>query len=167
MARMPRVWPTAERLSPPLIVDLLAVTGTWVSTFVAATPPFEQAHVSGLWAGQEHADNSSDIGREYTERWHHQMQIRDAVGATPPLEKQWFHPVLDISVRTFPASYEGIEAPDGTTIVFEVDRDPDYVWSIVLPNARLPCSRANCWLTVAFLKEHFRPGMTEADVATL
>jgi hypothetical protein len=40
-----------------------------------------------------------ETGREYTERWHHQMQIREAVGAPGLLERRWYQPVLDLSVR--------------------------------------------------------------------
>jgi hypothetical protein len=71
-----------------------------------------------------------DVGREYTEHWHHQMQIRDAVGAEPLLERRWLDPVLDLSVRAFPRAYAHVDAPVGTAVTFEVVEDRG-TWSVV------------------------------------
>jgi hypothetical protein len=120
-----------ERLSPRLMTDLLEITGRWVSDFVAALPPHGDAHFAVSWAGEARSENWMDIGREYTERWHHQMQIREAVGAGDLLQRKWFAPMLDLSVRAFPRAYAETDAPAGTAVVFEVDREPDYVWSVV------------------------------------
>ena len=95
----------AERLSPRVIVDLLDVTGKWVADYVSSLPPHAPASISVLWAGERQSENWMDIGREYTERWHHQMQIRDAVGADPLLDARWLDPVLDLSVRALPRAY--------------------------------------------------------------
>jgi uncharacterized protein (TIGR03083 family) len=130
----------SQRLSPRVMTDLLAVTAQWVSTFVASLPAHETAAVSVLWADEDRSENWMHIGREYTERWHHQMQIRDAVGAEHLLQRQWFHPVLDLSVRAFRRAYKNVEAPPGTTVVFEVDAEPDYQWSVV--------REASAWVVV-------------------
>jgi hypothetical protein len=119
-----------ERLSPRLITDLLAITGQWVSEFVATLSPHEPARAAVAWAGEEQSETWMDVGREYTERWHHQMQIRDAVGALL-LQGQWFLPVLDLSVRAFPRAYDDIEGVLGTAVVFEVDVEGERVWSVV------------------------------------
>jgi hypothetical protein len=55
---------------------------------VAALPPHAEAPFGVAWAGETRSANWLDTGREYTERWHHQMQIRDAVGAPPLLERR-------------------------------------------------------------------------------
>jgi hypothetical protein len=121
----------SQRLSPRVMTDLLEVTGQWVSAFVASLPAHETALVSVLWADEERSENWMHVGREYTERWHHQMQIREAVGAAGLLHRRWFHPVLDLSVRAFRRAYKDVEAPAGTSVVFEVDAEPDYLWSVV------------------------------------
>lgn len=41
------------------------------------------------WAGEDGDAGWLDIGREFTEQWHHQMQIRDAVGAAPLPDPAW------------------------------------------------------------------------------
>ena len=121
----------AARLSPRVMTDLLEVTGRWVSDFVASLPPHGPAHISVAWAGENESENWMDTGREYTERWHHQMQIRDAVGAGGLLQRRWLYPLLDLSVRAFGRAYEGVPADPGVAVVFEVDAEGENVWSIV------------------------------------
>jgi uncharacterized protein (TIGR03083 family) len=121
----------ARRLSPRVLVDLLAVTGPAVSELVAALPPHEPAIFSVAWAGETQSENWFDVGRDYTERWHHQMQIRDAVDAPLLLERRWLHPLLDLSVRALPRAYEAVAADEGTAIVFEVSGVEGDAWSLV------------------------------------
>jgi uncharacterized protein (TIGR03083 family) len=121
----------AARLSPRVMTDLLEVTGPWVSEFVTALPPHAPAHISVAWAGEMVSENWMDIGREYTERWHHQMQIRHAVGADGLLEPRWLYPLLDLSVRAFGRAYAGVHAAPGVAVVFEVEAPGENVWSVV------------------------------------
>ncbi len=121
----------AARLSPRVMTDLLEITGRWVSEYVATLSPHADANIAVAWAGEERSENWMDTGREYTERWHHQMQIRDAVGADGLLQRHWFYPVLDLSVRAFPQVYKDVHASAGTVVVFEVDAEGDNVWSLI------------------------------------
>ena len=120
----------SARLSPRVMTDLLDVAGQWVADFAMSLAPDETAYISVLWAGEEQSANWMDIGREYTEFWHHQMQIRDAVNAAPLLQRRWLHPLLDLSVRAFPRAYAGVSAPTGSAIVFEVTGDDTYDWTL-------------------------------------
>jgi len=111
----------ARRFSPRVIADLLDATGRTSAAFLESLPLHERAPFGVAWAGESESENWFDIGREYTEQWHHQMQIRDAAGAPLLLlEPKWLEPLLEISVRVF----RGI--PD--TVVFEVD---GYRFSVV------------------------------------
>jgi uncharacterized protein (TIGR03083 family) len=121
----------ASRLSPRVMTDLLELTGTWVSSYVASLPPHGKARLAVAWAHEDQSENWMDTGREYTERWHHQMQIRNAVGAEGLFERRWLHPVLELSVRAFRRTYDGVPAAEGTAVVFEVVGDEDYVWSVI------------------------------------
>jgi hypothetical protein len=121
----------AARLSPRVMTDLLELTGTWVSAYVAALLPHGKARFPVAWAGEDESENWMDTGREYTERWHHQMQIRDAVGAEGLLERRWLHPLLEMSVRAFRRTYDGVPAAEGTAVAFEVGTEEDYVWSVI------------------------------------
>jgi uncharacterized protein (TIGR03083 family) len=121
----------ASRLSPRVMTDLLELTGAWVSGYVASLPPHGKARFAVAWAHEDHSENWMDTGREYTERWHHQMQIRDAVGAEGLFERRWLHPLLELSVRAFRRTFDGVPAAEGTAVVFEVVGDEDYAWSVI------------------------------------
>ena len=125
----------AQRLSPRVITDLLEVTGRWMSDYVAALPPHAEAVFPVAWAGEERSEHWMDTGREYTERWHHQMQIRDAVGAPGLLQRRWLHPVLDLSVRALRPAYAGVDAQSGTAVVLQVDAEGENAWSVVREEA--------------------------------
>lgn len=115
------VWiEAAQRISPRMLIELLDLTGPQVAAFLASLDPFEPAVISVAWAGEEVSANWFDIAREYTEHWHHQAQIRDAVGAPGLLSRQWLHPLLDASVRALPHAYRGVDAPEGAAVVLEV-----------------------------------------------
>ncbi len=121
----------STRLSPRVMTDLLDVAGRWVAEFAMSLASDETAYIGVLWAGEEQSANWMDIGREYTEFWHHQMQIRDAVSAVPLLQRRWLHPLLDLSVRALPRAYANVGAPTGTAIVFEVAGDGTHEWTLV------------------------------------
>lgn len=135
----------SERLSPRLMADLLEVTGGWVSAYVAELPPHAESRVAVAWAGEERSENWMDTGREYTERWHHQMQIRDAVGAPGLLRRHWLRPVLDLSVRAFRRAYKDVPAAVGTAVVFDIDAEGENVWSVVREESgwAVMCGRAS------------------------
>ena len=82
-----------------MIVDLLAVSGPAVTALMESLPLHARAFIPVAWAGENEWQNWMDIGREYTEWWHHQMQIRDAAGVPLLLHAKWFAPLLEISVR--------------------------------------------------------------------
>ncbi|HEV3484393.1 MAG TPA: hypothetical protein VG106_03225, partial [Vicinamibacterales bacterium] len=109
------------RLSPRLLADLLEVTGRWMSAFVASLDPDAPALFPVAWAGEAQSDNRFDTAREYTERWHHQMQIRSAIGerGRPEvlLARDYVEPLLETAVRALPHTYREVTAPDGTTVV--------------------------------------------------
>jgi uncharacterized protein (TIGR03083 family) len=126
----------AERLSPRLLTDLLALTGGWVAEVIEALPPEGPATFPVSWAGESESQNWMDTGREYTERWHHQAQIRDAVGAPGLLAPPWMDPLLDFSVRALPHGYANIAAEPGTAVTLIVDGETSGAWSVVRDTAR-------------------------------
>jgi uncharacterized protein (TIGR03083 family) len=124
----------AQRLSTRLLVELLEVSGAIASAFLESLDPHAPALFPVAWAGESESKNWMDTGREYTERWHHQMQIRDAVGAPPRLlEREWLEPLLDFSLRALPRAYATVEAPVGTAILLQVGED---AWTLRREEAR-------------------------------
>jgi uncharacterized protein (TIGR03083 family) len=120
----------ARRIGPRVMVDLIEVTGPQVAAYVRGLDPFARAHISVAWAGEDVSPVWFDVAREYTERWHHQQQIRDAVGATPLYAREWLHPLLDTFVRALPHAYRDVEAPDGTTVSVEVAGGAGDTWTL-------------------------------------
>jgi uncharacterized protein (TIGR03083 family) len=122
------------RLSPRLVTDLLEVTGRWMSTFVASLDPDAPALFAVAWAGEAQSNNRFDTAREYTERWHHQMQIRAAVGerGRPAvlLAPKYLVPLLETSVRVLPHAYRAVPAAEGTTVTLRLTSDPQLAWTL-------------------------------------
>ena len=122
----------AQRLSPALLIDLHDRYGPQLAEFMASLDPFAEAKWEVSWAGDERSPMWFDVARELTERWHHQQQIRDAVGRAP-LYDRYLAPVLDTFVRALPYTYRDVEAADGTAIVLRID---DAAWSLVREESR-------------------------------
>ena len=121
----------SRRLSSRVLADLLAVVGPEAAASLAALPPHEPARFSVAWAGDTESANWMHVGREYTEWWHHQMQVRDALGDPGLYEPRWFRPLLDLSVRAFPHAYRALEAPAGTSLAVTVEGPSGGTWSLV------------------------------------
>jgi uncharacterized protein (TIGR03083 family) len=115
-----RAWvETTRRISPRLLCELLPLTGAQVSAYFNALDP-EAMGGPVSWAGPEPAPVWLDLAREYTERWHHQQQIRDAVGRPGLTEPEFLAPVLDTFVRALPHTYRDVAAADGTAVALSV-----------------------------------------------
>ena len=71
------------------------------------------------------------IAREYTERWHHQQQIRQAVGAPLLTDPVYFAPVLATFVHALPRTYEPLGALSGTIIRLDIQGDSGGTWFVV------------------------------------
>ncbi|BDC50962.1 hypothetical protein F183_A32780 [Bryobacterales bacterium F-183] len=89
------------RMSPSVLTSLLAVTGPELANHVESLDPQAPALFGVAWAGEETSANWFDVARNYTEYWHHQQQIRDAVGAEPLTHSRWYMPVLQTFVHAF------------------------------------------------------------------
>lgn len=120
----------ARRISPQLLIELHALTGPQVAALFCALDPFATALFSVAWAGEKQSLNWFDSAREYTERWHHQQQIRDAVGAPGLTDRRWLFPVLDTFLRGLPHTYRDMTAEDGTKIIFGVTGAAGGEWTL-------------------------------------
>lgn len=121
----------ARRISTRLLVDLLEQTGATISTLMEASEPGADATFGVAWAGQEHSPMWLDVGREFTERWHHQDQIREAVGAPAISGADMLGPVIRISLHAIPAALNAIERPDGTTVSIVANGPAAGEWRVV------------------------------------
>lgn len=119
----------ARRISPRLLRELLAFTGPEVEACFASQDPMAMG-CSVSWAGPEPAPLWFDLAREFTERWHHQQQIRDATGRPPLYDPYFFAPVLDTFVRALPHNFRHTEAPIGTGVRLTISGDAGGTWFI-------------------------------------
>ncbi|MBX7222948.1 MAG: maleylpyruvate isomerase N-terminal domain-containing protein [Blastocatellia bacterium] len=120
----------ARRISPQLLVQFHSLTGAQVCELFASLDLEAPAFWGVAWAGQDVSPMWFDIAREYTEKWHHQQQIRDAVGAPPLYARKWLHPVLDAFFRGLPHAFREVSAPDGTSVTVEVWGEAGDAWTI-------------------------------------
>jgi uncharacterized protein (TIGR03083 family) len=105
----------ARRMSPRVLCDLLEVTGPQIEEYFASLDPFAVG-TPVSWAGPQPAPNWLDVAREYTERWHHQQQIRDATKRPGLYEQRLFAPVLDTFVRALPHTFRNVDAKEGACV---------------------------------------------------
>ena len=71
------------------------------------------------------------VAREYTKRWHHQQQIRLAVGRPLLTDPKMFSPVLATFVHALPRTYDDVIAPDGTTVMLTIRGQSGGAWLLV------------------------------------
>jgi len=129
--RMNAEWvAVARRMSPRVLIELLEVTGPMVVELFRSIDPHAPAHWAVAWAGEEASEHWFDVGRDYTERWLHQQQIRDAVGAPPLTQREWLNPVLELFVRAVPVAYRAVVREDGTAVRLAIEGPAGGDWSL-------------------------------------
>lgn len=129
--RMNAQWvAAARRLSPRVLVDLLELTGPQVVELFRSRDPFAAAHWAVAWAGETESPHWFDVGRDYTERWLHQQQIREAVGAPLLTGKEWLGPVLELFVRAVPRALRGVGGAPGTAVHVAITGEAGGDWTV-------------------------------------
>ena len=123
----------ASRLSPRLLCELLKLSGEQVCDYFNSLDPYAIGDPVD-WAGPGRVPVWLDLAREYTEWWHHQQQIRDAVGKPGLKEPRFFAPVLDAFVRALPHTYRQVGAKDGTVIALTISGDSGGRWLLQREN---------------------------------
>ncbi len=120
--RLNSEWVTAmQRISPTLLIQLLEETGPQYYEYLATLDPEAPAIFSVAWAGEEVSANWFHVAREYTEKWHHQQQIRLAVEQEAPLlERDLYFPYLNTSMRALPHHYRTMQGQGKEAIKFTV-----------------------------------------------
>src|SRR2546427_4710726 len=109
-----------RRLSPAVLIALMEVATKLLAEFHAARDPDAMAPFGVSWAGEEKSANWFDTAREFTERWHHQQQIRLAVDKPGIMTRELYFPVLDCFLRALPFSYRGVSAKPGTFLKIKI-----------------------------------------------
>ena len=119
-----------RRLSTRQLTDLYERATRELADFVESLPLDAPGLFGVSWAGEMESAGWFDIGREYTEQWHHQAQVREAAGAPPMRDPAWLHATLLIVLRGLPHAYRAVDAPDGTTVTMQISGDAGGTWTL-------------------------------------
>lgn len=126
-----------KRMSPALLTDLLESTGKEYSRQMAKQDLFADAIFPVSWAGEDISKNWFHIAREYTEKYHHQMQIREAIGvANEIMTKELFHPFIHTLLMGLPHTYRNVEAPENSVVKIEISGEAGGEWFLHRKNNR-------------------------------
>jgi uncharacterized protein (TIGR03083 family) len=120
-----------KRVSPTMLIELLEITGKEYVEQLSKLDPFKTAIFSVAWAGQTESLNWFHIAREYTEKWHHQQQIREAVNKPGIMTKEYFFPLIDTFMQALPFTYRNVNAETGTSLMVTVTSEIGGEWILV------------------------------------
>ena len=121
----------ARRLSPAVLIDWLAQSGAEYTVYLHTLDPWAPAAFAVGWAGETASLNWFHMAREYSEKWHHQQQIREAVGQPGPLLRpELLQPLLATLLRGLPHAYRAVAAPVGTRVRLTVTSAGGGTWEL-------------------------------------
>ncbi|MES2417072.1 MAG: maleylpyruvate isomerase family mycothiol-dependent enzyme [Bacteroidota bacterium] len=127
-----------KRVSPAVLLLLHEATGKSYCDYYASLDPFGKAGFAVNWAGENESKNWMHIAREYTEKWLHQQQIRDAVGLPGLMTKALFYPFIDIFMRALPYTFRDLPAAEQTSVQVVITTDIGGTWYL--------CRERGAWL---------------------
>lgn len=162
-----------KRISPPVLISLLKQSSRELSDFFQTLDPEGTAPFPVSWAGETTSKNWFDIAREYTERWHHQQQIREAVNRPGIMDRQLYHPVLDTFMRVLPHAYRDVDADRGAALKVTITGDAGGEWYLRRSDAWVLCKedpgdvRARVEIPEEIAWRLFTKGLDDAQKAKL
>jgi uncharacterized protein (TIGR03083 family) len=165
--RLNQTWVEAtRRISPRLLCELLAVTGEATERYLAGLDLFA-VEESVSWVRPEPVPNWLDVARQYTERWTHQQQIRDAVGTPGLKEPAFLAPVLATFAHALPRAFSGVPAAVGTTVEVVITGEAGGSWVLTrtpapAPRARITLQAETAW---RLWTKGIRPDAAQAAVS--
>ena len=117
-----------RRVSPSVLVWLHEMTSEPVTVFYESQDLYKEANIAVSWMGEEKSINWMHVAREYTEKWHHQQQIRDATGREGIMTREFFFPMIDTFLRALPHAMRSADAPAGSIIRVNIQTDAGGDW---------------------------------------
>jgi uncharacterized protein (TIGR03083 family) len=120
-----------RQLSPDELISRMESASRELSAYLQSLDPFATAIFAVSWAGDEESTNWFDTAREFTERWHHQQQIRLAVEKPGITTRELYYPVLDCFMRALPYAYRTVPAQPGLMMKFNVSGECGGSWFLL------------------------------------
>lgn len=125
-------WVTAaKRLSPPVLTGLYERASREAADWFESLSLDAPALFPVSWAGEQASAGWFDIGREFTELWHHQQQIRMAVGASALMDPRYLGAVIDIAMRGLPHAFRDVAADPGQTVLIDISGPSGGHWTLL------------------------------------
>jgi hypothetical protein len=121
----------SDRIGPRVLIDLLESTGKEFTEYIQTLNPHDTATFSVAWAGESVSQNWFHVAREYTEKWHHQQQIREAVKIPGIMTKELFYPFIETLLHGLPYTYRNVTANTGTSILVAITTEIGGTWYLV------------------------------------
>jgi uncharacterized protein (TIGR03083 family) len=109
-----------RQLHPEELISRMEAASRESAKYHQALDPFATAMFPVSWAGEEQSTNWFDTAREFTERWHHQQQIRLAVNKPGIMTREFYFPVVDCFMRGLAHAYRSVAAKSGSYAQFNI-----------------------------------------------
>ena len=119
-----------KRVSPQMLILLHELTGPLFCEYYASLDPFGKAIFPVDWAGESESRNWMHIARDYTEKFLHQQQIRDAVHKPGIMTREFFYPFIDVFMLALPHTFREVHAPEGTSVMVTVTGESGGSWAL-------------------------------------
>lgn len=127
---------SAKRLSPRVLTDLYERASADAADWFESLPLGSPALFAVSWAGEQASAGWFDIGRDFTELWHHQQQIRMAVGADDLPDPRYLAAVIDVAVRGLPHAFRDVSAEPGQAVTVDISGAAGGKWTLVRESDR-------------------------------
>jgi uncharacterized protein (TIGR03083 family) len=117
-----------RRLSSDELISRMEAASAESADYHQSLDPFATAMFPVSWAGEEKSPNWFDTAREFTERWHHQQQIRVAVNKPGIMTRELYFPILDCFMRALPYTYRDVSGKAETMAQFDISGECGGSW---------------------------------------
>ncbi len=125
-----------RRISPAVMITLLEASGKEYIDYLTKLDPFANAIFPVDWAGESESLNWFHIARDYTEKWHHQQQIREAVKAESLVTKEFFPSLIQTFMLALPHNYRNTNTRENDEVQVVVNTECGGEWIIRFVNGK-------------------------------
>lgn len=132
-----------KRVSPEILIYLHEITGPLYCQLNRSLNPFDDSLFSVAWAGETVSKNWKHIAREYTEKFLHQQQIREAVGKPGLMTHELFYPFIDAFMLALPHTYRNVKAKNKTVIKITISTEIGGSWYLVANENQWSLEKSN------------------------
>ncbi|MEO1452114.1 MAG: maleylpyruvate isomerase N-terminal domain-containing protein, partial [Bacteroidota bacterium] len=120
-----------RRVSPAMLIALHEATHESYVQYYESLNPLGPSRFSVAWAGENESQNWMHIAREYTEKFLHQQQIRDAAGKPALMNTTYFQPFAEVCMLALPYTFREVDAQPGTALQVQIPESFGGSWTLI------------------------------------